>query len=84
MSPSQIHQKIMEKLGSESEVNVQDLTGTADHYRVVVISPAFEGKSMIDQHRLVKSAFDKDIASGEVHALTLKTFTPTEWEKLKG
>jgi acid stress-induced BolA-like protein IbaG/YrbA len=80
MTPSQIQQKIEEKLPG-SKALVHDLTGTADHYQVVVISPQFEGKSMIDQHRMVKGVFDKDIASGEVHALSLKTFTPLEWEK---
>jgi acid stress-induced BolA-like protein IbaG/YrbA len=80
MSPTEIQKKIEEKLKG-SQAQVKDLTGTADHYQVVVISPEFEGKSMIDQHRLVKSVFEKDIASGEVHALSLKTFTPNEWAK---
>jgi acid stress-induced BolA-like protein IbaG/YrbA len=83
MSPQDVQKKIEEKMPG-SKAHVQDLTGTADHYQVVVISSLFEGKSMIDQHRMVKSVFDKDIASGEVHALSLKTFTPTEWEKKGG
>jgi acid stress-induced BolA-like protein IbaG/YrbA len=80
MTPKDVQKKIEEKMPG-AQALVQDLTGTADHYQVVVISDLFEGKSMIDQHRMVKSVFDKDIASGEVHALTLKTFTTKEWEK---
>lgn len=64
-----------------TEVIVRDLTGTLDHFQVVVISPAFEGRSMIQQHRLVNGIFEADIASGELHALTIKTFTPNEWAK---
>jgi acid stress-induced BolA-like protein IbaG/YrbA len=82
MLPDEIRQKIETGL-SGSKAQVVDLTGTADHYQVVVISPHFEGKSMIDQHRMVKAVFEKDIASGEVHALSLKTFTPTEWANKK-
>jgi acid stress-induced BolA-like protein IbaG/YrbA len=80
MTQLQLQQKIEEKLPG-SVVQVQDLTGTSDHYQVLVVSPAFVGKSMIEQHRMVKGVFEADIASGEVHALSLKTFTPEEWEK---
>ncbi len=83
MSPDEIQKKIERDLAG-STAQVQDMTGTADHYQVVVVSSLFEGKSMIEQHRMVKSVFEKDIASGEVHALTLRTYTPSEWEKKKG
>ncbi len=80
MSPTELQRKIETSLKG-STAHVKDLTGTADHYQVIVISPEFEGKSMILQHRMVKSVFEGDIASGEVHALSLKTFTPQEWAK---
>ena len=58
---------------------VMDLTGTEDHYQVVVISPVFEGKMMIQQHRMVMATVQAEIDSGEVHALTMKTFTPEQF-----
>ena len=61
-----------------------DLTGTQDHYQVVVVSPAFEGKMMIEQHRLVMGTVQKEIDSGEVHALTMKTFSPAQYRKVTG
>lgn len=64
-----------------SKAEVLDLTGTSDHFQVTVVSPAFEGQSMINQHRMVKSLFDPVIQSGELHALSLKTFTPNDWAK---
>lgn len=78
MTTQQVQEKIETTLQG-ARAQVTDLTGTSDHFQVIVISTAFEGKSMIEQHRLVKAVFDKDIASGEVHAFTLKTFTPEQW-----
>jgi len=83
MSSLEVQKRIEEKLPG-SKAQVQDLTGTSDHYSVVVVSPQFEGKSMIDQHRMVKALFDRDIASGEVHALSLKTYTPNQWAQKGG
>jgi stress-induced morphogen len=77
---SEIQRRIEETLQG-SKVEVIDLTGTSDHFQVRVVSQLFEGKTMINQHRLVKTVFDKDIASGDLHALSLKTFTPAEWAK---
>jgi acid stress-induced BolA-like protein IbaG/YrbA len=67
-----------------AQAMVQDLTGTSDHFQVVVIAPAFEGKSMLEQHRLVKGIFDNHIQTGELHALSLKTYTPEQWAKHGG
>jgi stress-induced morphogen len=82
MEPSEIVRKIEEALG-EAAVHVTDLTGTRDHYSVVVVSPQFEGKLPLKQHRLVNAALAEELASGELHALQLKTLTPTEWEASK-
>ncbi len=73
--------KIIEDKLPRSHVEIRDLTGTSDHWQVTVVSPVFEGKSMIDQHRMVKAFFEADIMSGAVHAFSLKTFTPEEWAK---
>jgi acid stress-induced BolA-like protein IbaG/YrbA len=78
MSPLDIENVIKNKLPG-AEAFVTDLTGTQDHYQVVIVSSLFEGKKMIEQHRMVKSFFDADIQSGELHALSLKTYTPSEW-----
>lgn len=59
-----------------------DLTGTQDHYQVVVVSSAFEGKAMIEQHRMVMGLVRAEVDSGELHALTMRTFTPAEYAKV--
>jgi stress-induced morphogen len=66
-----------------ADVEVVDLTGTRDHYKARIVSPEFEGKSPIEQHRLVYGALG-DAMQGAIHALALKTYTPAAWEKLKG
>lgn len=47
------------------------------HFRVHIVSPAFEGKSRIDRHRLINAALAGELA-GPVHALALKAQTPAE------
>ncbi|MGH2923804.1 MAG: BolA/IbaG family iron-sulfur metabolism protein [Solirubrobacterales bacterium] len=56
-----------------AEVEVVDETGTQDHLRATVKAPQFEGRSRIDQHRLVKQAVQARFDDGSIHALSLKT-----------
>jgi stress-induced morphogen len=83
MNPDQLRARL-ESLAPGTQAEVMDLTGTQDHYQAVIVSPAFEGKMMIEQHRMAMGTVQKEIDSGEVHALTLKTFTPTQYEKYLG
>lgn len=80
MTPNQLKQRL-ETLGPGTHVEVTDLTGTEDHYQAVIVSPAFEGLSMILQHRKVFSLVQAEVDSEEIHALTLKTFTPQQYSK---
>jgi stress-induced morphogen len=66
-----------------ADVEIVDLTGTRDHYKARIVSSQFEGKSPIEQHRLVYGALG-DAMQGAIHALALKTYTPAAWAKLKG
>ena len=83
MNPLELKKRI-ETLGPGTSAEVMDLTGTMDHYQVIVVSPSFEGKLMIAQHRLVMATVQPEIDSGELHALTMKTFTPEAYRKLTG
>jgi stress-induced morphogen len=71
----------IETLAAGTYVEVTDLTGTEDHYQALVVSSAFEGKSMIQQHQLCFQLLKEELDSGSVHALTLKTFTPAQYRK---
>jgi stress-induced morphogen len=54
---------------------VEDFKGTGDHFNAVVVSDTFEGKSAVEQHRIVHRAM-QEIIEGDLHALHLKTYTP--------
>lgn len=68
----------------DAKVQVDDFTGGGDHYEAIVISSEFEGKSRVKQHQLVYSTLKDAMASEAIHALGLKTYTPTEWEMANG
>jgi stress-induced morphogen len=72
MTPEQVKQRLQETY-PESFVDVTDLTGTQDHYSVYVASDVFKGMSRIQRHKHVMGAFDAELKTGEVHALTIRT-----------
>lgn len=59
----------------DAEVEIEDLTGSKDHYRATIVSAAFEGLSRVEQHQLVYRALG-ELMAGPVHALALATHTP--------
>jgi stress-induced morphogen len=61
----------------DARVELQDLTGTADHWKATVVSAAFAGKSLIQRHRMVMAALAEEL-KGPIHALTLDVKTPDE------
>ena len=74
-SPEDLKQRIEAAIpGATAEV--EDYTGGGDHFRATVTAAAFDGLSRIQQHRLVYDVFGADIG-GPIHALTLKTQTPS-------
>jgi stress-induced morphogen len=79
IEPEQIVQKI-EKAFACTVVEIRDLTGTRDHYRLVVVSPRFQDQLPVSRHRLVYGALREEM-KGAIHALTLETLTPDEWEE---
>jgi stress-induced morphogen len=76
MKPEEITAKIRAAL-PDAEVTLKDLTGTQDHWEAVIISTVFEGKSLIERHRLVNRALAEEL-KGPIHALTLTVKTPSE------
>jgi BolA protein len=51
--------------------------GGETHFRINIVSPAFEGKSRIERHRMINSALAAEL-SGSVHALAIKAQAPGE------
>ena len=55
-----------------SKITIEDLRGDGDHYSATVISKSFEGKSKIEQHKMVYDSL-KGKMGNELHALAIKT-----------
>jgi stress-induced morphogen len=67
----------------DAEVELRDLTGTADHWEATIVSAAFEGRSLVERHRLVNQSLAEEL-KGPIHALTLKTYTPAQARERAG
>ena len=76
-----IELKIKEKIKT-THLEVVDLRG-GDHIQVIVVSPDFESKSLVEQHKIVYSILSGEMKTNEIHALSLKTYSPSQWEKVK-
>ena len=61
----------------DAQVELQDLTGTADHWKATIVSQAFVGKTLMQRHRMINAALAEEL-KGPIHALTLEVKTPDE------
>lgn len=74
MTANDIEQRIRARI-PDAIVEARDLTGGGDHWSAVVVSAAFEGRSLVEQHQMVYGALREEL-KGPIHALELKTYTP--------
>jgi acid stress-induced BolA-like protein IbaG/YrbA len=79
MQPEQIKYLIEQGLaGARASVS-----GDGQHFEAIVVSAAFANKSMVQQHKLVYQALGNKMQS-EIHALSLRTYTPEQWAEHGG
>lgn len=73
--------RLIESDIEDAEATVTQPRGTHDddHLAAVVVSPAFEGESLVSQHQMVYDALG-EYMTRDIHALELKTYTPEEYE----
>jgi stress-induced morphogen len=76
VNPDDIIAKIRAAL-PDAQVQLEDLTGTKDHWKASIVSAHFAGKSMLQRHRLVMAALAEEL-KGPIHALTMDVKTPDE------
>lgn len=81
LSATRIRERIVAQY-PDAVVEARDLTGGGDHWDVVVVSSAFEGKRPLQQHKLIYACFADELHTGELHALALKTWSPSQWAAL--
>lgn len=68
----------LEVVNESSNHNVPP--GSESHFKLVIVSDAFEGKKLIERHRAVNQALAAPLQQG-VHALAMHTYTPAEWQQ---
>ena len=56
-----------------------EVDGDGRHWQAVIVSPEFEGRRLIQRHQRVYATLGARMHTDEVHALSMKTFTPAEW-----
>jgi acid stress-induced BolA-like protein IbaG/YrbA len=60
-----------------------EVDGDGRHWSAVIVSPEFEGKRLIQRHQRVYATLGTRMHTDEVHALSMKTYTPAEWAAQK-
>lgn len=79
MTADDIRQSILEKLECEF-IEIIGEDGT--HFEGTIVSSLFEGLNRVKQHQMVFNALGDKMKS-EIHALSMKTYSPHEWNQLK-
>lgn len=74
-TPQLIHSYIKNGL----ECTHLEVEGDGQHFFATIVSPAFEGKRLIQRHQLVYAALGERMRE-EIHALSMKTLTPAEYQ----
>jgi acid stress-induced BolA-like protein IbaG/YrbA len=75
LTANELRSYIMDGLTSDY---VEVLGDDGQHFEAVVVSPSFSGINMVQQHQLVYRALGERMRT-EIHALSIKTFTPDAW-----
>jgi acid stress-induced BolA-like protein IbaG/YrbA len=74
VEPASIEQSIRAGL----PVTHLEVRGDGSHFEAVIVSPSFAGLNRVKQHQLVYAALGGRMRE-EIHALSMKTFSPDEW-----
>jgi acid stress-induced BolA-like protein IbaG/YrbA len=79
VTPESIKQHIEQGM-AVTHLSVQ---GDGRHFEAVVVSEEFAGKSRVQRHQRVFQALGDRMRDEMIHALSIKTFTPQEWQEQK-
>ncbi|MBB3191633.1 BolA family protein [Halomonas cerina] len=76
MQPSEV-KALLERRVEGCEFHIQ---GEGCNFQVVAVGEAFEGLSPVKRQQLIYGALSEEIASGALHAVSIKTYTPAQWQ----
>jgi len=80
MTPEELQSLISANLACD-HIEVE---GDGRHWAAIIVSPEFEGKRRIQRHQRVYATLGARMQTDEVHALSIKAFTPAEWAAAQG
>ncbi len=75
-------QRIREMIEQGIQASFVEVEGDGTHFQAVVVSEQFRGRPPLERHKLVYAALG-DAMESEIHAISIKTYTDDQWEKLK-
>ena len=78
MQNEQVRQQLLDAFPGGEVI----VSGEGCNFQATIISAQFEGLSMVQEQKMVYAILADQIASGEIHAVTIKAHTPDEWQKL--
>jgi len=78
VTPESIHINIAQGMVTKH----LSVTGDGTHFEAVIVSDEFAGKNRVQRHQLVYQTLG-DRMREEIHALSMKTYTPQEWQNHK-
>jgi stress-induced morphogen len=73
MAAETLRRLLQQAFPDATELSVEDRTGGGDHFQVTVVSSAFDGLPLIDQHRRVNEALAEPLRDGTIHELRIRT-----------
>ena len=71
-------QQVKQLLENSLESATVEARGEGCNFEVTIVSPAFEGKRVVQRQQLVYAVLNEQISSEAIHAVTMKTLTPSE------
>lgn len=80
MHPENIKQLILAGMACD----FLELDGDGQHFQAIIVSSEFVGKNRVQRQQRVYQTLKEKLATGELHALSFKTFTPEEWSAQRG
>lgn len=76
--------KIETLLVEQEDIDLAKVDGDGYHYEITVVSPTFRNMSRVKRQQRIYALLKEWITEGSLHAVTMMTLTPEEWEKKNG
>ncbi|VAX12413.1 Cell division protein BolA [hydrothermal vent metagenome] len=78
---AELKPSLMQVINESNNHNVP--AGSESHFKLVLVSDKFDGKTLLARHRLINSILESQLRNG-IHALAMHTYTESEWHQMQG